>query len=401
MLEPNSNMPDNQMGTEQKVKPTVSSRIKQMGLGELIQRIGTVLLMVILLAMIIWVMNRYYLPAKAAESSESKFAAGGALDIQENDVDAEPTIVVELPALDEPYSYGAYDEGLVREANPHTDLPEEPRWGVSTYTVKEGDTLFGIGQKYNLKPETIMWANYNYLADNPHSLAPGQDLVILPVDGTYYEWNAGDGLNGVATFYKADVEDIIDWPGNNLERETLGDYSNPNIEPGTKLIIPGGYRDFISWSAPLITRETAATASIFGPGACGEIYDGPIGDGVMIWPTIERYLSGYVYSPETNHYGIDIGGDFGYAIWTVDDGVVVYSGWNNYGYGNVVVIDHGNGWQSLYAHLDYINYDCGAYVYEGDIIGGMGSTGNSTGPHLHFELRSSSYGRPNPMDWLN
>lgn len=382
-------------------KSTISTQIKQLGFGEIIQRISTVLLLVVLLVMIIWVMNRYYLPAKAAEKT-----AGDTGDIMldtvadtENEI--EPTVQVALPALDEPYSYGAYDDGVARVASLHTDLPAQPRWDVSVYTVLEGDTIFGIGQKFNLKPETVMWANYNVLADNPHSLKPGQELVILPVDGTYYEWNAGDGLNGVATFFKADVEEVVDWPGNNLDRDTLGDYSSPNIEPGTKLIIPGGYREFISWSAPLITRETAAQASIFGPGACGAVYDGPVGDGVMIWPTIERYLSGYVYSPETNHYGIDIGGDFGYAIWSIDDGVVVYSGWNNYGYGNVVVIDHGNGWQSLYAHLDYINFGCGAYVYEGDIIGGMGSTGNSTGPHLHFELRSSSYGRPNPMDWLN
>jgi murein DD-endopeptidase MepM/ murein hydrolase activator NlpD len=401
MLQQNENQSAKQFDANKDSQTSITSRIKQLGFGEILQRVGTVVLLVALLATIIWVMNRYYLPEKEPVSSEKEMAAGGALPFEVDGEAEETAVEVAMPPMEEPYSYGAYDEGLVREASLHTDLPAQPRWGVSTYLVQEGDTLFGIGQKFDLKPETIMWANYNYLADNPHSLKPGQELVILPVNGTYYEWNAGDGLNGVASFYKADVDAIIDWPGNNLDRETLGDYANPNIEPGTKLIIPGGYRDFISWSAPLITRETAAQASIFGPGACGAVYDGPIGDGVMIWPTIERYLSGYVYSPETNHYGIDIGGDFGYAIWSVDDGVVVYSGWNNYGYGNVVVIDHGNGWQSLYAHLDYINYDCGAYVYEGDIIGGMGSTGNSTGPHLHFELRSSSYGRPNPMDWLN
>ncbi|MCD6475830.1 MAG: LysM peptidoglycan-binding domain-containing M23 family metallopeptidase [Anaerolineaceae bacterium] len=246
-----------------------------------------------------------------------------------------------------------------------------------------------------------MWANYYTLADNPNALQPGQELNILPVDGTYYEWHAGDGLTGVAEFFGVDVEDIISWPGNELNEETIGDYANPNIDPGDWLVIPGGSRDYISWSAPMITRENPAEASIFGPGACGAVYDGPIGDGVMIWPTIERYLSGYDYTPEINHYGIDIAGDLGYAIWAVDDGVIVYSGWNDWGYGNVVVIDHGNGWQSLYAHLDYINYGCGDYVYEGDIIGGMGSTGRSTGPHLHFELRSSVYGRPNPWDFLN
>jgi murein DD-endopeptidase MepM/ murein hydrolase activator NlpD len=401
MTESNDEHPSIQDDLQQSKTAKLANQLKQLGLADIAQRIGTILVVVVLLAMIIWVMNRYYLPAKAAESSPDGGVSQQAAVRQGEQQAEEPTVQVELPALEEPYSYGAYDDGLSRVASLHTDLPSQPRWDVATYTVQEGDTIFAIGQKYNLKPETVMWANYNFLADNPHSLKPGQNLVILPVNGTYYEWNAGDGLNGVADFFDVSVDDIIDWPGNNLDRSTLGDLSNPNIEPGTNLIIPGGSRDFISWSAPLITRETAAQASIFGPGACGAVYDGPVGDGVMIWPTIERYLSGFVYSPETNHYGIDIGGDFGYAIWSIDDGVVVYSGWNNYGYGNVVVIDHGNGWQSLYAHLDYINFGCGAYVYEGDIIGGMGSTGNSTGPHLHFELRSSSYGRPNPREWLN
>lgn len=401
MTEPNIEHPEVLDENHQVKQPNFLDRMKQLGFAEIIHRVGTVLLVTVLLAMIIWVMNRYYLPERPSQKNPAEPIVQPSTADEEEALDNEPAVQVELPPLDEPYSYGAYDGGVARVASLHTDLPAQPRWDVSYYTVQEGDTIFGIGQKFNLKPETVMWANYNFLADNPHALRPGQELVILPVDGTYYEWNAGDGLNGVANFFETDVDDIIDWPGNDLDREMLGDLSNPNIEPGTNLIIPGGSRDFISWSAPLITRETAAQASIFGPGACGEVYDGPIGDGVMIWPTIERYLSGFVYSPETNHYGIDIGGDFGFAIWSVDDGVVVYSGWNNYGYGNVVVIDHGNGWQSLYAHLDYINYGCGAYVYEGDIIGGMGSTGNSTGPHLHFELRSTSYGRPNPMDWLN
>jgi murein DD-endopeptidase MepM/ murein hydrolase activator NlpD len=78
----------------------------------------------------------------------------------------------------------------------------------------------------------------------------------------------------------------------------------------------------------------------------------------------------------------------------------VYAGENNWGYGIVVVIDHGNGWQSLYAHLSVLNVGCGSYVYQGDVIGYMGSTGRSTGPHLHFELRSDEFGRPNPLNFL-
>jgi murein DD-endopeptidase MepM/ murein hydrolase activator NlpD len=91
----------------------------------------------------------------------------------------------------------------------------------------------------------------------------------------------------------------------------------------------------------------------------------------------------------------------GIPIYAADSGVVVYSGWNNNGYGYLIVIDHGNGWQTRYAHLSQRNVECGAYVYQGDVIGLMGSTGNSTGPHLHFELLNLTYGKVNPLDFLH
>ncbi|HOW91199.1 MAG TPA: M23 family metallopeptidase, partial [Anaerolineaceae bacterium] len=112
------------------------------------------------------------------------------------------------------------------------------------------------------------------------------------------------------------------------------------------------------------------------------------------------WLSGYDYSPETNHRAIDIDGSIGNPVWAVDAGVVVYSNWNENGYGNLIVIDHGNGWQSVYAHLDTFLKYCGDSVDQGEQIGTLGTTGNSTGPHLHFELRNETYGIVNPWDFL-
>jgi LysM repeat protein len=281
-----------------------------------------------------------------------------------------------------------------------TILPTQPRLEISQYEVQVGDSVFEIAKKFNLNPETILWGNYYVLADDVHRLQPGQTLNILPVDGVYYEWHTGDGLNGVADFYGVPVDDILDWTSNDLDRNTIGDYANPNIAPGTWLVIPGGVREFVSWSAPRITRDDPAVAKTFGPGFCGEIMEGPVGNGTFVWPSVERYLSGYDYSPETNHYGIDIAGSTGYALFSVDAGVVVYAGWNDWGYGNTVVIDHGNGWQSLYAHMDSLNVGCGSFVYQGDVIGALGNTGNSSGPHLHFELRSDLYGKVNPWNFL-
>lgn len=365
--------------------------VLRLGLGEVTIRIGTAILSILFILLVIWVMSNFYL-------DESEYSS---LEPNSDDSALMPTstLPVASPPLYVDY-YGAYLDGIIRLAQLDTLQPERPRFEVVEYEVEKGDTIFGIAEKFNLEPETILWANYHILADDPHRLAPGQVINILPVNGVYYEWHAGDGLNGVADFYSVSPEDVISWPGNHLDQANIGEMSNPNIEPGTWLVIPGGQREFVVWSAPRITREDPAVAKILGPGACGAIYEGPVGTGVFIWPSVEKYLSGYDYSPNTNHYGIDIAGDMGYAIFAADDGVVVYDGWNDWGYGNVIVVDHGNGWQTLYAHLSYDNVECGSPVYKGDIIAAMGSTGNSSGPHLHFEMRSDVYGRVNPWNFL-
>jgi murein DD-endopeptidase MepM/ murein hydrolase activator NlpD len=163
------------------------------------------------------------------------------------------------------------------------------------------------------------------------------------------------------------------------------------------LVIPNGKRSFVTWSAPRITRDDPGVAKVLGPGYCGSITDGPVGIQAFIWPTNSHFLSGFDYSPETNHFGIDLDGDIGDPIYATDNGVVDYSGWNDWGYGFMVVIDHGNGWQSLYAHLSDIAVGCSAFVYQGTVIGYMGSTGRSSGSHLHFELMNDA-GKVNPIN---
>ena len=365
-------------------------RLIRLGLGEFSLRFGTGLLSIALVLLVIWVMGKFYL--------------NGQTETQPIEVQAAAVAPTEEALLVPPeFAYvntGAFNEGVSRLALLHTVLPAKARNSVIEYEVAEGDTIFSIAEMFNLNPETVLWANYHILLDNPTNLLAGQTIFILPVNGVYYEWHAGDGLNGVAEFYGVSVEDILNFEGNNLNAETIGDYANPNIAAGTWLVIPGGEREYINWSAPRITRDNPAVAQVYGPGYCGEIMDGPIGYGTFVWPTTERWLSGYDYSPATNHWGIDVAGMIGNAIFAVDSGVVVYAGWNDWGYGEVVVIDHGNGWQSLYAHLSSYNVDCGTYVYQGDVIAGLGSTGNSSGPHLHFELRSDEYGRVNPWNFL-
>jgi murein DD-endopeptidase MepM/ murein hydrolase activator NlpD len=303
--------------------------------------------------------------------------------------------LADLPAYATP---ATQSDDITRTSDIHTIIPDRPRMKVITYKVKDGDTLFGIADKYGLKPETILWGNYDTLKDDVHFLSPGQDLNILPVDGTYYKWHEGDTLRGVADFFGVTPEDILDWPGNDLPA-TL-DSENTDIASGTMLVIPGGHRELVSWQAPRIYRSNPAVAKVAGPGFCGQIADGAIGTGSFVWPTPGHWISGYHFIPGI-HPGIDIGGAIGNAIYAADSGVVVYAGWNTYGYGNLIIIDHGNGWQTVYGHLSAVGVQCGQSVFQGSIIGAMGCTGNCSGPHLHFEMHGDQFGGAvDPLQFL-
>lgn len=302
---------------------------------------------------------------------------------------------VDLAPLTTPRSF--IDAGIARKIEVQTIIPTRPRSDVITYTVKQGDNLFTIADIFGLKPETLLWGNFEVLQDNPHLLQPDQVLNILPVDGTYYQWQEGDNLDQVVSFFKADEEDVLSFPGNDIDL-TQATSQTYGLEPGQWLVIPGGERDLKDWGPPAISRANPASASYYGPGHCGAIYEGAYGTGSFIWPTTERFLSGYHYS--SIHHAIDIAGLLGNAVFASDSGVVVYAGWSNYGYGNLIVIDHGNGWQTAYAHLSSLNVGCGQSVGQGQVIAALGSTGNSTGPHLHFEMVYQGT-KPNPMDYLH
>jgi murein DD-endopeptidase MepM/ murein hydrolase activator NlpD len=358
----------------------------QIGLGESLLRVGTTILSIVLVGVVIWLLQMFYAQSAEAVSAENVPAIESTV----------PVAGIENVSQESVDTFG----GIPRLAQEHTIIPSRPRLEVTKYTVQEGDTIFGIAEKFGLKPETILWGNYYVLLDDPHSLKPGQELSILPVNGTYHEWQAGEGLNGISQYYNVTPEDIINYPANNLDLATIGDFANPNIAPGSWLIVPNGRREFISWSAPLgVTRENPASARVLGPGACDPVSGGAVGFGTFIWPANKHFISGFDYSPSTNHWGLDIAGNEGEGVYSTDAGVVVYAGWNNYGYGNMVMVDHGNGFQSLYAHMSAFNVSCGQSVGQGDVIGAVGNTGRSSGAHLHFEIRAIS-SWVNPWDVL-
>ncbi|MEE8355674.1 MAG: LysM peptidoglycan-binding domain-containing M23 family metallopeptidase [Anaerolineales bacterium] len=267
-----------------------------------------------------------------------------------------------------------------RAALVNTTIPKRKNINPLTYEVISNDSVFGIAAHYDLEPETILWSNYDVLQDNPHTLKPGMVLVIPPLDGLIYEWQDGDDVESVATTFNTESGLILNWIGNSL------DLVNPEFKPGDLVMIPEGKREFQQWILPTIARGVAGvSAGVYGEGACVGPFDGLYGSSDFIWPTLGHTLSGNDYW--SGHLAIDIGLVVGEAVLASDSGVVVFSGWATGGYGYVIIIDHGTGYQTLYAHLNAALAYCGSSVVQGQTIGLGGNTGNSSGAHLHFEVR--------------
>ena len=355
-------------------------------------RIGTNVFAFLSVILVVWLMQLIYQHANLGWTSNVQAAQAS---------NTEPTQISALDSIQLPALASLALDGVSPQAVLHTIIPSRPRIDVVEYSVQKGDSIFSIADKFGLKPTTILFGNYNTLKDSPDLLKPGQQLNILPVDGTYYQWQGSESLTKVSQVFGADPEMVVNYPGNHLDPDTLGDLAHPNIAGGTWLIFPGGKREFTSWTAPAQLVRADPSTHVWGPGVCGGIFFVQVGYGTFVYPTTEHWLSGTPFTPSIRHFGVDFAGAQGNAAFATDAGTVVYSGWNDWGYGYLVIIDHGNGWQSLYAHLSQINVGCAQNVGQGDTIGLIGMTGGtSTGPHLHFELMNSVYGYVNPLDYL-
>lgn len=262
---------------------------------------------------------------------------------------------------------------ILRQAQPHTVIPERPRLEIVSYTVRAGDTVESIAAQFGLNPTTISWAN-PAIEDAPDLLRIGQEVIILPVDGALHKVEDGDTLASIAESYEVEPEAIIDCEYNDLAG---GDRT---LEQGMFLVVPGGKK-------PYVPKVVTAYS--------GPVPEGARGTGRFQWPVLGRITQGYWYG----HRAIDVGVPTGSAVMATDAGFISFAGWTDVGYGYLIVIDHGNGFATYYGHLSNIYVAEGQAVERGQVIGAAGNTGNSTGPHLHFEVRR--YGaQQNPRAYL-
>ncbi len=232
---------------------------------------------------------------------------------------------------------------------------------ISIYVVREGDNLAGIAKMFDVSVNTLRWANNIATGD---IIKPGQTLVILPVSGIQYEVKPGDTIESIAKKWKGDANEIIQF--NDLSR-------NKPLVVGQAIVIPNGEAPY-SPSTPLPSRTARG---IGGPSYVG-YYIRPIEGGRK-----SQGLHGY--------NAVDLANSCGTPILAAASGDVIISrssGWNG-GYGDYIVIEHSNGTQTLYAHAGSVIVSSGWHVVRGQVIGYIGWTGNTTGCHLHFEIRGA------------
>ncbi len=263
-----------------------------------------------------------------------------------------------------------YDSGLV------TVESAKPRSQVIDYEVRGGDTLSGIAKKFDVSINTIKWANPKV---NWKRIKPGMKIKVPPVTGIVYKVKNGDTIYSIAKKFKTNPQGIVDFPFN-----SFADDENFTLVAGQTLIVPDGVMpNAVSRPERIIARTLTPNAGSVSA------------TGSFVWPAAGVITQGYHWY----HRAIDIANHNGGPILAADSGRVIKAGWTNVGYGNFIMIDHGNGYRTLYGHLSRIKVVVGQTVRRGDVIGMMGSTGRSTGTHLHFEIRRG-HSLLNPLSFL-
>ncbi len=298
------------------------------------------------------------------------------------------------------------DGEVVRDADPLTINQQVQRTDIVEYEVQYGDSLTGIANEFGITTETIIWSNGTFYVN---AMRPGMILNIMPVDGAYHKVEDPITIAELAEEYEVEpYTAIINSDYNDFLHDATPDMIIPE---GFAVVIEGGTgsKEPVYWDprggAGSTVDPSSSTGSIyqgtarFGVGdlgSCGvqEVYDGTL-------PSINP-VRGYVLTTDFNwnHRGLDLSAVEGTPVRAVGAGTVIFAGWSTWGYGYAIVVAHGPV-MTLYAHLTGTGFVwCGKHVEAGEHIANVGSTGNSTGPHLHFEIRNAAGVPQNPRDFL-
>jgi len=256
------------------------------------------------------------------------------------------------------------------DMNTTTVVSDKPRFDIIDYEVVSGDTLASIADKFGISIDTIKWAN----SLKTEKLIPGQTLRIPPVTGIVHKVVPGDTIYSLAKKYKSESQKVVNFPGNDF-----ADLDTFALNIGQILFVPDGV---MPQAAP-VYKPAPVPQFIAGVG------------GKFIWPT-NGIITQY---PVSYHMAVDIANSSAPPVAAGDGGVISYAGCLRYGYGCHVIISHADGYQTLYGHLSSYNVNAGDKVGRGQVIGRMGSTGRSSGTHLHFEVRRNGV-LLNPLSFL-
>lgn len=239
---------------------------------------------------------------------------------------------------------------------------------IILYEIKKGDTLDTVAKLFNISKNTIVWANN--LKDK--NLVPGSSLIILPITGLSYTATKSISVDQIAKKYNADAQEIAEFNGISVSTK---------LTKGQTIIIPDAEGEIAS-SVPSNKGNTVSNSKQIK-------YKNNAVAGYFMKPVLGCVRTQGLHGPY--HTAVDFGCRVGVAVAASAGGVVIRaasSGYNG-GYGEVVIISHPNGTQSIYAHLSQVNVNVGDRVTQGQVIGATGNTGKSTGPHLHFETRGT------------
>jgi murein DD-endopeptidase MepM/ murein hydrolase activator NlpD len=273
-------------------------------------------------------------------------------------------VMVEAQVLENPQS-DAYTAGLYT-ATGKDEIPWpniDGRTSVEIYTVQAGDSLWAIANQFGLDIDTLRWSNPE-LERNPDVLSVGTELRILPVIGAFHTVEGEETIEEIAALYGVSPDDISDYPPNGL-------FPPYQLEAGDGLIVPFGRKGVKLLRPSLVSQEGWS------------------------WPISGVVSGGF----DAEHPALDIGAPYGSTVYAAAAGTITYSDWAFDGYGYTVIVDHGNGRETWYNHLKGALLPAGNVVERGTPVGEVGSTGHSSGPHVHFEVRDNGK-QVNPLSFL-